>query len=111
MTPEIVDDLLKRAKTRAGVMIFAANRQHAYEVFSLLPQDESAYITGETPRVERDAIVNAFKRKELKYLVNVSVLTTGFDAPHVDVIAIFAANSFDHALCANGWPRSVLSTG
>ena len=26
--------------------------------------------------------------KEIKFLVNVSVLTTGFDAPHVDVIAI-----------------------
>ncbi|MDA9317503.1 helicase-related protein [Puniceicoccaceae bacterium] len=29
-----------------------------------------------------------FKHKAFKYLVNVSVLTTGFDAPHVDVIAI-----------------------
>ncbi|MDF4799253.1 helicase-related protein, partial [Vibrio parahaemolyticus] len=30
----------------------------------------------------------AFKNREIKYLVNVSVLTTGFDAPHVDLIAI-----------------------
>ena len=28
------------------------------------------------------------KLKKFKYLVNVSVLTTGFDAPHVDVIAL-----------------------
>ena len=28
------------------------------------------------------------KMKQIKYLVNVSVLTTGFDAPHVDLIAI-----------------------
>jgi DNA repair protein RadD len=33
-------------------------------------------------------LITAFKAKKIKYLVNVSVLTTGFDAPHVDVIAI-----------------------
>lgn len=47
-----------------------------------------ALVTGETPAQERDEIITAFKSQELKYLVNVSVLTTGFDAPHVDVIAI-----------------------
>jgi DNA repair protein RadD len=36
----------------------------------------------------RDRIVADFKAEKFKYLVNVSVLTTGFDAPHVDVIAI-----------------------
>jgi DNA repair protein RadD len=36
----------------------------------------------------RYKIILDFKNKKIKYLVNVSVLTTGFDAPHVDVIAI-----------------------
>jgi DNA repair protein RadD len=45
-------------------------------------------VTGETPSNEREEIINAFKEEKLRYLVNVSVLTTGFDAPHVDVIAI-----------------------
>jgi DNA repair protein RadD len=47
-----------------------------------------ALITGETPGPERDALINAFKEQQFRYLVNVSVLTTGFDAPHVDLIAI-----------------------
>ena len=38
--------------------------------------------------IKRDNIIQDFKDKKIKYLVNVSVLTTGFDAPHVDVIAI-----------------------
>lgn len=29
-----------------------------------------------------------FKQQQLRYMVNVAVLTTGFDAPHVDLIAI-----------------------
>ncbi len=45
-------------------------------------------MTAETPAIDRQAIIKQFKNKELHYLVNVSVLTTGFDAPHVDVIAI-----------------------
>ena len=45
-------------------------------------------VLGDTPDIERDAVVNNFKARKIKYLVNVSVLTTGFDAPHVDVIAI-----------------------
>jgi DNA repair protein RadD len=48
----------------------------------------SAIVTGETPKGERDSILRRFKARDLKYLVNVSVLTTGFDAPHVDVIAL-----------------------
>jgi len=45
-------------------------------------------VTGETPKAERDSILRRFKAFGIKYLVNVSVLTTGFDAPHVDVIAL-----------------------
>lgn len=43
---------------------------------------------GDTPTLERDQIINDFKERKIKFLVNVSVLTTGFDAPHVDLIAI-----------------------
>ena len=69
-------------------MIFAATVDHAKEVFSYLPSQQSALITGATDSAERDQLIKAFKLKEIKYLVNVSVLTTGFDAPHVDMIAI-----------------------
>ena len=42
----------------------------------------------DTPGKERDQLIESFKQQKIKYLVNVSVLTTGFDAPHVDLIAI-----------------------
>jgi DNA repair protein RadD len=45
-------------------------------------------VVGDTVGAEREAAIQAFKERKLKYLVNVSVLTTGFDAPHVDVIAL-----------------------
>ncbi|ELA9384990.1 DEAD/DEAH box helicase [Vibrio parahaemolyticus] len=87
-TPQIVEQIIQYARERKGVMIFAATVRHAQEVHGLLPEGETAIVIGDTPTPERDAIIQAFKNREIKYLVNVSVLTTGFDAPHVDLIAI-----------------------
>ncbi|OEB84960.1 ATP-dependent helicase [Vibrio parahaemolyticus] len=87
-TPQIVEQIIQYARERKGVMIFAATVRHAQEIHGLLPEGETAIVIGETPTPERDAIIQAFKNREIKYLVNVSVLTTGFDAPHVDLIAI-----------------------
>lgn len=87
-TKAIINDVLSHAKTRQGVMIFAATVDHAKEILGYLPEQESALVVAETPAVERDNIIARFKQKHIKYLVNVAVLTTGFDAPHVDFIAI-----------------------
>lgn len=69
-------------------MIFTSSVRHAKEIITYLPEDMSALVVGETEDTQRDLIIHLFKEKKIKYLVNVSVLTTGFDAPHVDVIAI-----------------------
>ncbi|MDN3557381.1 DEAD/DEAH box helicase [Halomonas maura] len=87
-TPSIIEEVVARGAERAGVMLFAASVAHAEEILGYLPDGEAALITGATPSAERQALIEAFKARELKYLVNVAVLTTGFDAPHVDLIAI-----------------------
>jgi DNA repair protein RadD len=87
-TPGIIAEVVERARDRQGVMLFAASVAHAEEILGYLPAAEAALVTGETPSVERERLIAAFKARELKYLVNVAVLTTGFDAPHVDLIAI-----------------------
>ena len=87
-TKTIINQVLNHSKNRLGVMIFASTVDHAKEIYSYLPTNNSAIITGEMKNQVRDTIISSFKKQEIKYLVNVSVLTTGFDAPHVDVIAI-----------------------
>lgn len=79
---------LTQAQGYQGVMIFAATVEHAKEIVSYLPEQETALVVGSTHHQERSDLIRRFKEKELRYLVNVSVLTTGFDAPHVDFIAI-----------------------
>ena len=88
VTQGIAEQVIELGSSRQGIMIFAATVDHAKEVFSYLPAQHSALITGATDNAERDNLITAFKKKEIKFLVNVSVLTTGFDAPHVDMIAI-----------------------
>lgn len=88
VTPGIIANIVEMAADRQGVMIFTSSVRHAEEIMTHLPPEIAAVVVGETPSAERDAIIKAFKLKQLKYLVNVSVLTTGFDAPHVDLIAI-----------------------
>ena len=102
----------ERVGDRKGVMIFAATVKHAKEIVGYLEsKNESAVltntktkeqtdeqtsdavsrvalITAKTKNDERAQLINDFKAQKIKYLVNVSVLTTGFDAPHVDLIAI-----------------------
>jgi len=88
VTKGIIEQVEELSEERQGVMIFAATVDHAKEIYSYLPEDNSALITGATESKERDQLIQDFKDKHIKYLVNVSVLTTGFDAPHVDMIAI-----------------------
>lgn len=79
------------ATNRMGVMIFGATIHHAEEILSYLPQGQADIVTGKTKKSEREAIIKRFKDRQTKYLVNVDVLTTGFDAPHVDLVAILRA--------------------
>jgi len=87
-TPQIIEQVIHTAKGRRGVMIFASTVNHAQEIMGYLSNENAALVIGSTPLVERERIINEFKAQKIKYLVNVSVLTTGFDAPHVDLIAI-----------------------
>jgi DNA repair protein RadD len=88
ITQQIIQNIVDLAKDRQGVMIFTASVNHAQEIMRYLPPYVSALVVGDTESADREAAIEAFKEKKLKFLVNVSVLTTGFDAPHVDVIAI-----------------------
>ena len=88
VTPIIVHNIVELARERKGVLIFTSSVRHAKEILTHLPADESAMVIGDTPGEERDRVIERFKARELRFLVNVSVLTTGFDAPHIDLIAI-----------------------
>lgn len=90
LTPLIIKNIIDITDSykRQGVMIFSSTVKHAQEVMESLPKGQARIVLGETEASQRDQIIDDFKKRAFKYLVNVSVLTTGFDAAHVDVIAI-----------------------
>lgn len=90
LTPLIIKNIIDITDSdkRQGVMIFSATVKHAQEIMQHLPPRQARLVVGTTEVSERDQVIQDFKKRAFKYLVNVSVLTTGFDAAHVDVIAI-----------------------
>ncbi len=85
-----VAEIIEHGKDRKAWAVFCAGIEHAFHV-----RDEiRSYgitcetVTGDTPADERDRILSAFKHGKIRAITNVSVLTTGWDAPRTDLIAL-----------------------
>ena len=86
----VVQEVIKLAGVRKSWLFFCAGIDHARNVAVMLnalgvPAD---VVTGDTPKKERAQIIADFKAGRLKALTNANVLTTGFDYPDIDLIAM-----------------------
>jgi superfamily II DNA or RNA helicase len=86
-------DRLVRLSEKRRVLVFACSVKHAEALAMILSQaigsDVARVVTGDTPRAERFEVIEHFKKGDgVRFLVNVGVLTTGFDAPKVDVVCV-----------------------
>ena len=71
------------ARTYRSMLVFCATRKEGTLFCEALNARGAGarYVDCETPRAERCAIVRQFKSGELAFVVNVRVLSVGFDAP------------------------------
>jgi DNA repair protein RadD len=86
-----VSEIIQYTTDRNACLIFASSIQHGKHIVDVLADEhgvECGFVCGETPSIERDLTLARFKTGKLKYLCNVNVLTTGFDAPHIDCVAL-----------------------
>ncbi len=81
-------EIVELASKRKKWIVFCAGVSHAEHVTDALRTlDVTAeMVTGDTPSDVRDAIVDRFRAGEIRALVNVLVLTTGFDVPDIDCL-------------------------
>lgn len=86
ITSKIVQDILLKTQDRKRCLIFATSIKHADEIKALIPGSE--VVSGKTPKKEREQILKSFADGEIKYLINVAILTTGYDLPILDAIAV-----------------------
>jgi len=92
--PELVTaacrEAIRLAADRQKWLVYCVTVEHAGHVCDELRQlgVECDMVTGETPKAERAALIEAFRNGQLRCLVSVAVLTTGFDVPDVDCIVL-----------------------
>ncbi|MEL7110961.1 MAG: DEAD/DEAH box helicase [Pseudomonadota bacterium] len=86
------DDIVARARAdnRRSWLLFCSGVPHAAAVEEAMQARgiTARSITGETPKGERDYLIEQFKMGAIQCLTNAEVLTTGFNAPGVDLIAL-----------------------
>lgn len=79
-----------RQQKRASWIVFCTGVAHANAVRDELERQgvRAAAVTGDMPASERDRLISAFRFGGLECLTSVGVLTTGFNVPTVDLIAL-----------------------
>lgn len=88
--PKAVAEIIRRGADRKAWLVFCCSVAHAEAVATAMADSgvQVASVFGDTARDERDRVVADFKAGRLRCVVNVNVLTTGFDAPQTDLIAM-----------------------
>mgnify|MGYP002621315359 FL=1 len=90
VTRAAVAEIVEHGAGRGSWLVFCSGVAHARHVRDAIRERGIAAetVTGDTPAAERDAILTAFKAGRLRCVTNANVLTTGFDAPGTDLIAL-----------------------
>ena len=92
LTERMLDEVYRLGGNRNTWLFFCQGVEHAHHVCEALRArgEECEVITGDTPKAEREDIIRRYKSGQLRRLCNAKVLTTGFDAPHIDLIVMVA---------------------
>jgi len=86
----VVREVMKLAGDRKAWLFFCTGVKHAQHVSAVL-NDYGVVadcVTGDTPKKERAQMLADFKAGKIRALTNANVLTTGFDYPDIDLIAM-----------------------
>jgi DNA repair protein RadD len=87
---KVVQEIIGLAGGRRSWLVFCAGVDHAHHIKDALIEQGivAECVTGDTPSAERDRILREFKAGTIQALTNANVLTTGFDAPGIDLVAM-----------------------
>ena len=88
-----VEEIVERGADRKSWLIFASGVGHAEMIAEEIKTHgvTAEVVTGADGSKDRAEKIEAFRRGETRALVNCNVLTTGFDVPTVDLVAIVRA--------------------
>ena len=86
---KLYDSFHQYASDRKGI-VYAINKQHARNIAELYSSKGyvSVNIDCDTPKDERERLIDEFKAGSIQVLVNVELFTEGFDCPDVSFIQL-----------------------
>jgi superfamily II DNA or RNA helicase len=86
----IIESYKKYCTERKLTLVFAAGCDHGKELLKEFRAEgiQCEYVDGETSKEQRKAIIEKFKKNEIKVLINVLALAVGFDVPETDSLII-----------------------
>ena len=76
----------KNGVKRKGILVFTRFLKEAERLTWSIPG--AVIVSGDTPKKEREHILEAFKAGEIPVVANVGVLVCGFDYPELDTVVI-----------------------
>ena len=85
-THKIIKEIISKTKDRLGVLIFCSTKKHCAEAAQALPEGSYGIVSDSTGYKERSRIYKASRSGEIKYLLNVGVLATGYNNPRIDTV-------------------------
>ncbi len=90
LNEDVINAVISRAKGRHSWLFFCSGIKHAEHIAQLLNEKgiPSECVTSKTDSESRKHILEDFKAGKIRALTNNAVLTTGFDAPCIDMIAL-----------------------
>lgn len=71
---------------RSGILVFTRFVEDAKDIARIVPN--SAIVSGDTPKKERDELLQAFADGKIEVMTNANCLTTGYDRPDLDTVVI-----------------------
>jgi DNA repair protein RadD len=89
ITKRAVKELVEKGESYKKWLIFAIDIEHAENIAEELTKyDIPTMVVHSKMEFDRDTVIDHYKRGTFRAIVNVNVLTTGFDDPEIDLIAL-----------------------
>ena len=89
-------EIVAKTAGRNSILVFTTGVSHAEQAKESIEQltgEEVGLVTGDSMALERATLLKRFANQELRWMVNIDVLTCGYDAPCIDALAILRATA------------------
>jgi DNA repair protein RadD len=89
------DEIIEYGHNRRAWLVYATGVEHAEHIQRAMQERgiDARIITGQTPKGERADTIELFRAGGLRCLINIDVLTIGFNAPICDLCALLFATA------------------